>query len=177
MARGKSTQVELAIVRSPEGFRDLGSVTAECWFNLEPGNVVQGTLLGMYEMKDDRSTKPDGKKNFFQIQVTEPGAKGRYGKGEDVEVKEIPVGATINLNYGVKTKVLETLLPSIQNNAKHAVWVHCGEKIKIGKGQAMWVITCKSKMLRAPTAVPEPDFADVEPETTSVGDDSDADQV
>jgi hypothetical protein len=173
MARGKSTQSEAAIVRAPADFRDLGSVTAECWFNLEPGNVVQGTLLGMYEMKDDRSSKPGAMKNFFQILVTEPGAKGRYGKGEDAEVKEIPVGATINLNYGVKTKVLETLLPSIQNNAKHAVWVHCGDKIKVGKGQTMWVITCKSKMLRAPTAAPEPDFSDVEPVATS-GDDSGA---
>jgi hypothetical protein len=115
-------------------------------------------------------------KNFFQIQVTEPGAKGRYGKGEEAEVNEIPVGSIVNLNYGVKTKVLETLLPSIQNNAKHAVWVHCGDKIKVGKGQTMWVITCKSKMLRAPTAAPEADFSDVEPETTGGGDDSDADQ-
>ena len=175
MARGKSTQAEIPMVRAPEGFRDLGSVSAECWFNLEEGNVVQGTLLGMYEMKDDRATKPGAMKNFFQIQVTEPGARGRYGKGENAEVKEIPVGTTINLNYGVKTKVLETLLPSIQNNAKFAVWVHCGAKIKVGKANTMWVITCKSKMLRAPTAAPEPDFTDAEPETTS-GDDSGADQ-
>jgi hypothetical protein len=172
MARGKNTQAEAQVVRAPADFRDLGSVTAECWFNLEPGNVMQGTLLGMYEMKDDRSSKPGAMKNFFQICVSEPGARGRYGKGEDVVVSEIPVGAVVNLNYGVKTKVLETLLPSIQNNAKHAVWIHCGEKIKVGKGQTMWVITCKSKMLRAPTAAPEPDFTDVEPETTSSSSDT-----
>ena len=175
MARGKSAQAEAQVVRAPADFRDLGSVTAECWFNLEPGNVMQGTLLGMYEMKDERATKPGAMKNFFQIQVTEPGARGRYGKGEDAEISEIPVGAIVNLNYGVKTKVLETLLPSIQNNAKHAVWIHCGDKIKVGKGQTMWVITCKSKMLRAPTAAPEPDFSDVEPETTSSGAEADQD--
>ena len=175
MARGKSAQAEAQVVRAPADFRDLGSVTAECWFNLEPGNVMQGTLLGMYEMKDERATKPGAMKNFFQVQVTEPGARGRYGKGEDAEISEIPVGAIVNLNYGVKTKVLETLLPSIQNNAKHAVWIHCGDKIKVGKGQTMWVITCKSKMLRAPTAAPEPDFSDIEPETTSAGAEADQD--
>jgi hypothetical protein len=176
MAKRNTQAVEASVVRAPEGFRDLGSVTAEAWFNLATGNVLQGKLLGMYEMKDERSEKPNAMKNFFQVQVTEPGCLGRYGKGEEVEVKEAPVGAILNLNYGVKTKVLETLLPDLKNNAQYLVWVHCGDKIKVGKVNTMWVITCKSKMLKAPTAAPEPDFSDVSDDSTS-GDDSDAEQA
>jgi hypothetical protein len=168
MARNRNSAspaaaVETAKVRAPSGFRDLGSVQAEAWFALKEGNVLQGKLLGMYQMRDDRSKKPGAMKNFFQIEVTEPGTIGRYGTGENAVEQEAPVGAVLNLNYGVKTQVLETLITNILNNGVYYVWIHCGKKISLRNNNSMWDIRCKSQQMRAPMALAPselPDFAD-----------------
>lgn len=182
MARNRnsasSAAVETAKVRAPSGFRDLGSVQAEAWFALKEGNVMQGKLLGMYEMRDDRSKKPGAMKKFFQVEITEPGTIGRYGTGEAAVEQEAPVGAILNLNYGVKTMVLETLITNILNNGVYHVWIHCGKKLNLRNKNTMWDIRCKSQQMRAPMALAPselPDFADEDvsgTSTTDAGDDS-----
>jgi len=177
MARrnSSSASVETAKVRAPSGFRDLGSVQAEAWFALKEGNVMQGKLLGMYQMLDTRAKKAGTMKNFFQIEVTEKGTVGRYGSGEEAVEQEAPVGAVLNLNYGVKTQVLESLIPNILNNAEYRVWIHCGKKIALKNNNSMWNIACKSMQVRAPMALAPSelvDFTDSEDTGASSSDDA-----
>jgi hypothetical protein len=162
-----SSTVETAKVRAPSGFRDLGSVQAEAWFALKEGNVMEGKLLGMYEMIDTRATKAGTMKNFFQIELTKPGTVGRYGSGEQAVEQEAPVGAILNLNYGVKTQVLETLIPNILNNAEYRVWIHCGKKLSLKNQNTMWNIQCKSMQVRAPMALAPSELTDFTDEDTS----------
>jgi hypothetical protein len=162
-------------VRAPKGFRNLGSVTADCWFALKPGNVIQGKLLGCYS-RDDKRTK-SGKSEFFQIVLTEP-CECRYGRGEKVSFKMAPVGSTVNLNCNTKTEVLKDLIPDLMRGAEYEVWVHCIKKITLQNGNTMWDIMPSANQLVAPKAVESPDFGgDGEDEGEgegNVGDDSDA---
>ena len=180
MARRNSVSapVETAKVRAPSGFRDLGSVQAEAWFALKEGNVLEGKLLGMYEMLDTRAKKAGTMKKFFQVEVTKPGTVGRYGTGEEAVEQAVPVGAVINLNYGVKTQVLETLITNILSNAEYRVWIHCGKKIPLRNSNTMWNITCKSMQVRAPMAMAPselPDFGDSEDSSSDAGSESNDD--
>jgi hypothetical protein len=181
--RGNSaspSSVETVKVRAPSGFRDLGSVQAEAWFALQEGNVMEGKLLGMYQMRDDRSKKPGAQKNFFQIEVTKPGTVARYGTGEEAEERVAPVGAVLNLNYGVKTQVLESLIPNILNNAVYHVWIHCGKKLDLRNKNTMWNIQCKSLQVKAPMALSPSeleDFTDADNSGTSSGGDEGSDEA
>lgn len=177
MARRNSASapVETAKVRAPSGFRDLGSVQAEAWFALKEGNVMEGKLLGMYEMIDTRAKKAGTMKKFFQVEVTKPGTVGRYGSGEEAVEQAVPVGAILNLNYGVKTQVLETLITNILSNADYRVWVYCGKKIPLKSGNTMWNIQCKSMQVRAPMAMAPSELADFTDEDPSGTDASTAD--
>jgi hypothetical protein len=67
MAKGKSAPSASTenLARAPKGFRNLGSVTADCWFALKPGNIIQGKFLGCYSRDDKRSKT--GKSEFSQI--------------------------------------------------------------------------------------------------------------
>ena len=102
----KSTPLttDSTFARAPKGFRQLGSVTAECWFALKPGNVIQGKLLGVYKRKDTRVKS--GESEFFQVVLSEP-CECRYGRGEKVTFKTAPAGTTANLNCNTKTEVLK----------------------------------------------------------------------
>ena len=172
MARRNSVTpaVETAKVRAPSGFRDLGSVQAEAWFALQEGNVMEGKLLGMYQMLDTRAKKAGTMKNFFQIEVTKSGTVARYGTGEQAVEQVAPVGAILNLNYGVKTQVLETLLPNILNNAIYHVWIHCGKKIPLKNQNTMWNIQCKSLQVKAPMALAPSELTDfTDEDNTGIG--------
>lgn len=152
----KSTTPQTDLARVPEGFRRLGSVTAECWFALKEGNVVRGKLLGVYSRKDPRN-KVTGTSEFFQVELSES-CECRYGKGEKVTFKHAPVGTIINLNCNTKTEVLKDLMPDITRGAEFEIYVHCGKKLDLANGNTMWNMTPGSKMTKAPKAVDSPDF-------------------
>ena len=60
----------------------------------------------------------------------------------------------VNLNYGPKTKDLESLIPSIMAGAEYEVWIHVqGEKFKISGGRTMWDIDVQSKIIKAAMVV------------------------
>jgi len=155
MASKKSTPAPSNIARLPEGFTRLGSVTAEAWFSLEPGNVMQGKLLGVFERADKRSKT--GKSEFFQVELTTE-TQARYGRGQKATVKTAAVGSILNLNCGPKTSVLKDLMPDIRRGGDYEVYVNCKEKIDLQNGNTMWDMDVGSNMLRAPKALEEPDF-------------------
>lgn len=159
MAKVKSTPSTStdSTVRAPKGFRNLGSVTADCWFALKPGNIIQGKLLGCYS-RDDKRAK-NGKSEFFQIVLTEP-CECRYGRGEKASFKMAPIGATVNLNCNTKTEVLKDLTADMMRGAEYEVHVHCIKKVELQNGNTMWNMMPSVKQTVAPKAVESPDFSD-----------------
>ena len=149
-----STTSDLA--RAPEGFRRMGSVTAECWFSLETDNTIRGKLLGCYKRKDPRN-KVTGESEFFQVELTQP-ARCRYGKGEKATVKMAAVGVIVNMNCNTKTLVLKDLIADINRGAEYEIYVHCGKKMELANGNTMWNMTPSYKMLVAPKASDDVDF-------------------
>jgi len=152
-------QIPADMARAPEGFRRMGSVTAECWFSLEEGNNIRGKLLGIYDREDKRNKKT-GRSEFYQVELSLP-CRCRYGKGEKAEVKMAPAGIIVNLNCNTKTEVLKDLIPDIVRGAEFEVNVYCGKKIDLGNGNTMWNMTPSSRLLKA-AAVDAPDFGDGE---------------
>lgn len=141
--------------RAPKGFRQLGSVTAECWFALKPGNVIQGKLLGVYKRKDTRVKS--GESEFFQVVLSEP-CECRYGRGEKVTFKTAPAGTTVNLNCNVKTAVLKDLMADMARGAQYDIHVSCNKKITLQNGNTMWDMMPSAHMTVAPEALEDPDF-------------------
>lgn len=144
------------LARAPEGFRRMGSVTAECWFALQTDNTIRGKLLGVYKRKDPRN-KITGESEFFQVELTQP-TVCRYGKGEKATLKTAPVGTIVNMNCNTKTAVLKDLIADINRGAEFEIYVYCGKKIDLANGNTMWNMTPSSKMLVAPKATDDPDF-------------------
>lgn len=160
MARKQSTPAvasKSSMVQLPEGFRRLGSATAECWFALKAGNTIRGKLLGCYE-RDDKRNKKTGKSEFFQVELLEA-SECRYGKGQKASFKMAQAGTIVNLNCNTKTEVLKDLMPDVIRGAEFEIFVHCGEKIVLQNGNTMWLMTPGSKMIKAPTVLAEPDFS------------------
>ena len=145
------------IVRAPKGFRNLGSVTADCWFALKPGNIIQGKLLGCYSRDDKRSKT--GKSEFFQIVLTEP-CECTYGRGEKATFKMAPIGSTVNLNCNTKTAVLKDLTSDMMLGAEYEVHVHCIKKVELQNGNDMWNMMPSVKQIVAPRSVESADFSD-----------------
>jgi hypothetical protein len=144
----KSTALAVA-VSVPEGYQRIGSAQAEAWFSLEPGNVMEGKLLGCFQRTDKRL--PTGQSDFFQVELLKP-TKARYGKGEKAKVKTAAAGAILNLNCNHKTKELKDLIPDMRHGAEYQIYIHCGEKLELGNGNSMWDITAGSMMTKAPKA-------------------------
>jgi len=150
---------EESMVRAPEGFRRLGSVANAGWFNMKKiGNVLRGTLEGMFERKDD--LRPEKKSNFFQVKLSQP-CEVRIGTGEAARLVEAKVGDYVNLNYGPRTKLLEPLIPLLAQGAEFDLWGTVqSEKIKLSGGRSMHNFDLFSKPIKAPAASDdsEPDF-------------------
>ena len=138
--------------RVPDGFRRLGSVTAECWFALKAGNSLRGKLLGLFDRADPRNKKT-GRSEFFQVELLDP-TECRYGKGEKTMFKTAPVGTIVNLNCNPKTNVLQDLIPAIKRHGEYEIFVRCNKKIDLCNGNTMWDMTVGEKILKAPM-VPE----------------------
>ena len=159
----KQTPVHTPKVEAPEGFRHLGSVANAGWFDMKTiGNVLRGTLEGMYERKDQQNA--EGVSNFFQICISAE-CQVRMGRGEDTTMTTAKIGDYVNLNYGPKTKVLKADLADISHGAVYEVYgVVAGEKIKLNGGKMMHNIEVFSNMIRAPKAVEDssPDFSDAD---------------
>ena len=142
-----------SVVRPPEGFRRASSVANAPWFRLKKGNLLRGILENMYRRNDERAPKAKdgsiGQSKFFQVKLVEA-CECRFGRGEDAKFAMAPAGTVVNLNYGPKTKDLESLIPSIMAGAEYEVWVHVqGEKFKIGGGKTMWDIDVQSMIIKA----------------------------
>jgi hypothetical protein len=106
--------------REPVGFRRMGCVSNAGWFVMKKiGNVLHGTLEGMYEHRDD--LRPEGRINFFQIKLMQP-CEVRMGTGEAARVVEAKVGDIVNVHCGPKTKLLEPLIPLLARGAEFEVW-------------------------------------------------------
>ena len=147
-----------SMVRPPEGFRRIGSVANAPWFNLKKGNILHGTLEKVYERPDERSKS--GKSKFFQLKLLAP-CEARAGRAEDAKIVRAEAGSVVNLNYGPKTKELESLVPEIMAGAEYEIWVHVqGDKFKISQGRTMWDMDVQRKLVRAAPAQAddEPDF-------------------
>jgi len=142
--------------RVPDGFRRLGSVTAECWFALKVGNSLRGKLLGVFDRVDARNKKT-GRSEFFQVELLEP-TECRYGKGEKATFKVAPAGTIVNLNCNTKSEVLKDLIPDIKRHAEYEIYVRCNKKIELNNGNTMWDMTVGEKMVKAPMVVEEDDF-------------------
>ena len=150
---------EDTIVRAPEGFRRLGSVANAGWFNMKKvGNVIRGSLEGMFERKDD--LRPEKVSNFFQIKVSQP-CEVRMGTGEAARLVEAKVGDYVNLNYGPRTMLLSPFIPLLAQGAEFEVFgTILGDKIKLGGGRSMHNLDLYSKPTKAPMASDDsdPDF-------------------
>jgi len=162
MARHQSTpvddsQVQPNMARAPEGFRRMGSVTAECWFALEEGNSIRGKLLGIYDRADPRNKKT-GRSEFYQVELSEP-TLCRYGTGEKAEIKTAPAGTIVNLNCNTKTEVLKELIPDIVRGAEFEIHVFCGKKLELKNGNTMWNMVPSSKLLKGIKVADGPDFS------------------
>jgi hypothetical protein len=159
---------EESMVRAPEGFRRLGSVANAGWFNMKKiGNVLQGSLEGMFERKDD--LRPEKKSNFFQIKITRP-CEVRIGTAEAARLVEAKVGDSVNVNYGPRTKLLEPLIPLLAQGAEFDVWgTVLSEKIKLSGGRSMHNFDLFTKPTKAPMASEdsEPDFDDAADEAAA----------
>ena len=158
-AQDDTQQASATMARAPEGFRRLGSVTAACWFTLQPGNVIRGKLLGLYE-RDDKRNKVTGKSEFFQIELTAP-TIGRFGKGEKAVDQEAEAGLVVNLNCNTKTAVLKDLMSDINNGAEYEVYVICHNKIDLDNGNTMWDMETFASQTKPPKALKaaDPDFS------------------
>ena len=153
-APSESPQTDFA--RVPDGFRRLGSVTAECWFALKVGNSLRGKLLGLFDRADPRNKKT-GRSEFFQVELLDP-TECRYGKGEKATFKTAPVGTVVNLNCNTKSEVLKDLIADIKRHAEYEIFVRCNKKIDLNNGNTMWDMTVGEKLLKAPYASEEEDF-------------------
>jgi hypothetical protein len=146
------------IVRAPEGFRRVGSVANAGWFNMKTvGNTLHGTFEGMFSRKDELNPKKVS--NFFQIQVAAP-CEVRMGRGEEAQIATANVGDFVNVNYGPKTKELESLVPKLMEGAKFEVYgIVAGDKIKLTGGRTMHNFEVFKKMTQAPMVSEDaPDF-------------------
>jgi hypothetical protein len=158
-AQEETQNIPSTLARAPEGFRRLGSVTAACWFALQPGNTIRGKLLGLYE-RDDKRNKVTGKSEFFQVELTAP-TIGRFGTGEKAEDRQADAGLVANLNCNTKTEILKDLITDINAGAEYEIYCICNEKIDLKNGNTMWDIETFSSQIKPPKAVKavEPDFS------------------
>lgn len=157
MAQAPATSTNNVV--PPSGLARVGSVANAPWWHLKAGNTCHGMLENCYTRPDERSKS--GVSKFFQIKLLAPSLV-RYGRAKDAKVSMAPTGTVINLNYGPKTKELESFVPDILRGAEFEVWCHIdGEKFDIGKGQTMWPIDVRAGMKKSPRATEDsPDFGD-----------------
>jgi hypothetical protein len=144
---------------APVGFRQLGCVSNAGWFNMmKTGNILHGSLEGMFERKDD--LRLEKVSNFFQIKISQP-CEVRLGTGEAARLVEAKAGDTINLNYGPRMKLLEPLIPLLAQGAEFEVWgTVLGDKIKLPGGRSMANFELFCKPTKAPVDDDEPGFDD-----------------
>jgi hypothetical protein len=158
MASKQTVTTPASTVTAPKGFRRIGSVANAGWFNMKKvGNTVQGTLEGMYQRKDELNPKKVS--NFFQICLSAP-CEVRMGRGEDAQITTANAGEHVNLNYGPKTKDLETLVPQLLQGAVFEIYgTVAGDKIKLTGGRSMHNFELFTNMTAPPKAFDdEPDF-------------------
>jgi hypothetical protein len=159
MAKNQN-QETVVVPQAPEGFRRLGSADSRGWFNQSKvGNAFYGTLTGMFERKDE--LRPEGVSKFFQVLLSQD-CEVREGSGEDATMVMAKAGETINVNYGPRTKMLETLIKEIHAGAVYEVYgVIASAKRKLKGGKTMHNLDVLVKMTKAPDATveeSEPDF-------------------
>ena len=148
-----------AMAGAPVGFRQLGCVSNAGWFNIrKTGNILQGSLEGMFERKDALRSEKVSK--FFQIKISRP-CEVRLGTGEAARLVEAKVGDYVNLNHGSRTMLLETFIPLLAQGAEFEVWgTVLGDKIKLPGGRSMANFELFCKAIKAPVDDDEPGFGD-----------------
>jgi hypothetical protein len=62
-------------------------------------------------------------------------------------------GSVVNLNYGAKTKDLESLVPGVLLGGIYHVKAEVGKKLPLQKGRTMWDITLGVVIVREPKVV------------------------
>lgn len=159
MARNQ-TSSSAAPASIPEGFRRLGSVANAGWFNMKKvGNTLHGVLEGMYERND--TLNPKGKSKFFQVKLLAD-CEVRMGRGEDAAIVQAKAGEYVNLNYGPKTRDLESLTAQMMQGAQFQIMgIVAGDKIKLTGGRSMHNFDVGIKMTKAPQA-PDEDIPDLD---------------
>lgn len=142
---GESAATTEEVFRPGAGYRRESSVTDAPWVAQQKGNVVEGKLLGRYEMNVDE------KRYYYQVELDRP-CKARQGTGEEAEIIDVPAGTVVNLNenHNVKRALTERIIPEILAGAEYNIAVAYGDKIKLGGGRTMWKIEVWSKMRKAP---------------------------
>jgi hypothetical protein len=141
----------------PEGFARSGSANAVGWFDHTTlGNMAMGKLVGMFR-RPDQLKGPKGESDFFQIELAAT-CKVREGKGEDAEIVDAKAGDVININYGPKTKVWQSLIADILRGAVYEVIARVeGEKVPISGGRKMHNLGCYQHCVRPAPAESEVD--------------------
>lgn len=127
------------------------------WFVLEPGNIIHGQLLGIYDREDKRAKS--GRSKFFQVQLI-TACKVRSGRGEDAVQALARVGAIVNLNYTPLTAPLKEFCAKIMRGGEYEVYATVGDKKELANGNTMWLIDTHVRVVKDPTApeAEQPDF-------------------
>jgi hypothetical protein len=138
----------------PEGWRRLGAAIGVGWFNVKKtGNILQGTLEGMFERKDSLSLT--GKAKFFQIQLSSD-CEVRTDRSEMNTLVTAHVGDIVNLNYGPKTKELELFIDDMKRGAVIEVRIEVmGDPIRLSGGRTMDNLECSVNMVKPPSDMQE----------------------
>jgi hypothetical protein len=152
----------------PEGFRRSGTAAAVGWFDHNlVGNVLKGTLLGVYERPDELRREQGGTSKFFQVQV-DTECQVRAERGEDAKMVMANPGDVVNVNWGPKTRPWEDYASDLKRGAVVEVYgIIRGDKVKLSKGRKMHNFDCFDRVVRQPQAPVEgePDFEDGEEAT------------
>lgn len=162
MASKNEKEPANANVGVPDGFQRAGTAPAVGWFHQgKVGNVFFGKLTGMFERPD--TLRKEGTSKFFQVELY-GGCEVRAERGQEAKLIQAKAGEFINLNYGPKTKPLESFIADVKNGAVYEVWGKVmTEKVKISAGRTMHNLDVRYKLVSPPKVSDEdveeePDF-------------------
>ena len=151
-SESQESQAPVNVPEAPEGFKRSGSANAVGWFSMTKlGNVLSGTLIGMFR-RPDTLKGPGGESDFFQVKIDRP-CEVRAERGSEAKMIEAQAGDVVNVNYGPKTKPWKDYCPEIRRGAVYQVFGTIkGGKVSISGGRKMHDFDVYDKCVRGPQA-------------------------
>jgi len=134
----------------PAGFRRISAVRNAPWYAVEAGNACHGNLVGdLFTM----ATNPP--RDYYQVELL-AACKARKGKGDDVELVDVPAGTIVNLGETFQMRVLRDQVARVKAGGIVHIWINPKGKIKLEKGRTMWDIEVLANEIKAPTSKVQP---------------------